>query len=290
MFTLRDLLFGVGLPALVAGVVFCIAWRPWPPGSPIVVRNWAAPVSLGAGFGAGFLGIVGWPGVPPVESNDWLLLFSVLLTIFGFLDSVTRPPSWVRWLHAVTDFALVVCLLLWPVIRNSWSPSEAIVQIFTLLVLLGFTWVLLELLAAAPGGSLALELSCVTSLAGLTLMLSASQKLGQIGGVLASALGGYTCVAWWAGSRLGREAIAGFVVLFDGLLICGHSFAQLTALNAVLLSAAPLAALVRRTPFAQRLAGWQQTLLGLFAVLVPAGTAAVLAAIEFARSVSAYEY
>src|SRR5438046_2869659 len=119
MFTLRDTLLGVLLPAAVAAIVLALAWRPWQRG-----RNaegqWGGPIAIGVGFAAAFWGILGRPPFPPVDSTDWLFALSLWLAALGLLDARLRLPRWARWSNVLIDASLATGLLLWPIARNAW--------------------------------------------------------------------------------------------------------------------------------------------------------------------------
>ncbi len=306
MFTLRDILLGVALPALISAaivVIGCVvAWsRARRAGDASAAEALAGngsmrddccgPLAVGVGFAAGFAALLGLPPVPPVDSTDWLFGLSILLTVSGIVDSWWRLPSWGRWINFLFDAALAVALLAWPIVRNSENPTYEIGILSAVVVALVVSWIGIERIAGTERGWPAVEVCCATGLVAITLMTSGSKKLGQVGGLLAAAIAPFAVVALVSRKNaLGRGTIPLVMLLVAGLLLCGKSFASLTTLNVALLWTGLVASQVRRLPPVNRLSEWKQCAIGLAAVLVFAGTAAALAAIEFARSMSDYGY
>jgi len=300
MFTAHDVLFGVLLPVVVPAVMlgWLITLRRSVAGAPselspsageLARGDWIGPAAIGAGFAAGFVGVLGVPPFPAVDSTDWFFALAILLAVSGIIESLWRLPVWCRWINFLADAAITIALLAWPLVRNSDNPMRVIGTLAALFVVLVICW---ERLAAPGRDWPALETCCATALVAMTLMMSGSKKLGQLAGMLAAALGPFVIACWCTRRiRVGSGTATVVMLLVFGLLLCGRYFANLTATNGVLLWCGLVAAGARdRIPGIERLRPWQQTVVGLVAVAVFSGTAAVIAAIEFARSMSEYGY
>jgi hypothetical protein len=87
---------------------------------------------------------------------------------------------------------------------------------------------------------------------------------------------------------LARGGIFTYVLLGAALLICGRFYASVTGLNGLLLVAAALLTAAGLAVPQRLLHGWTRHVSLVVCVLVPAGTAVILAAIEFAASVAEY--
>ncbi|HEV3138533.1 MAG TPA: hypothetical protein VGZ26_11530, partial [Pirellulales bacterium] len=75
----------------------------------------------------------------------------------------------------------------------------------------------------------------------LTLLASGSQRLGQMGGVLAATQLAEWIVNYALGpAAIGRGVIPMFGILLGGLLLSGNSYAELVLPDALVLLAAPL--------------------------------------------------
>ncbi|MBI3467177.1 MAG: hypothetical protein HY000_29545 [Planctomycetes bacterium] len=290
MLTARDIVFGVGLPAIIAGVVLVIAWRPWRSQPTQTGGEWGGPLALGVGFAVAYLTLLGRPPFPPIDSTDWLFFLALLLTVCGVVDSLWSISGWRRWVLGLANPTLSVSLLLWPLARNTWSQIEGVAWIAALAATVWLWWIALDTHAGRDAAvSPLLQLVAVSGVASLVLMLSASLKLAQLGGALTGAVGASFVLALVGKSRVSaRGTIQVFVVLFLGLVISGHFFASLTALNAVLLGAAPLLTWIDQIPTVQKLRAWQRGAVGTTAVILPCVAALAFATVNFVRSMPDY--
>src|SRR5262245_44010237 len=97
--TLGDLLAGVVLPAVVAGVLLIVGR--WLGGG-----AWTAALALGAGDLAGHLAIRGWRGWVPKESLDWIAASAAVGLAVGLAGLTRRGPGPLRvLLRAALAFA-----------------------------------------------------------------------------------------------------------------------------------------------------------------------------------------
>jgi hypothetical protein len=290
MLTARDLLFGVGLPAIIVAIVLVIAWRPWRSQRTPAGGEWGGPLALGAGFAAGYLALFGRPPFPPIDSTDWLFFLAVLLAVSGVIDGLWRLPGWLRCVVGLAVAALTVTSLLSPLVRNTWGPAEGAAWLAALAAIVWLVWSSLDALAGRDGNdSLVLQLVAVSGMASLVLMLSGSLKLAQLGGAQTAALGASLLVSLVSRSRgFARGAIPVFVVLSSGLMISGHFFASLTAANALLLGAAPLLCWIDQIPTVHNLRRWQRVVVRTIAVLIPCLAALAIAVVDFIRAMPDY--
>ena len=319
MITARDILWGVLLPAGVAaavvfvGALFGRLWRP---------RRALVPLGVGAGFSAGFAALMQRvPPAPPLDSVDWLFYAAVVVGAVGAIDSffwdvpaaryAAEPPD-ARVLEyardelaaprkslpsAIARFGVVLALsavLVWLLVRPllvfNWTGSSGPARIALVTLVTFLLWLALDALAARAGGrAMAVGLAIVAALSAVTVMLSGSQKLGQLGGLLTSALFA-AAVAGLFFPRLltARGIVLVYVMLHTSLALTAseHVYASLTTLNAILLLiAAPLGWIGLLVP-ARRSA--TRAAAQLAAMVVPAAAAAILAALAFARAAQDY--
>jgi hypothetical protein len=319
MITARDILWGVVLPAGVAaaavllGALFGRRWR---------LRRAMVPLGIGIGFSVGFAALVQRvPPAPPLDSVDWLFYAAVVVGALGAIDSFFwdvpaardgRAPPDARVLDYARDerraprkslpfalarFAVVLALsavLVWLLVRPllvfNWTGSSGYLRIALVALLMSLMWLALDALAARAGGrTMALGLAIVAALSALTVMLSGSQKLGQLGGLLTSALFAAAVLGLFFPSLLtARGMVLVYVMLHTSLALTAseHVYASLTTLNAILLLiAAPLGWICLLLP-ARRLA--LRAAAQVVAMVVPAAAAAILAALAFARAAQDY--
>ena len=289
----RDILIGIVLPMVFAAVCLVLVARPWGRGSRMhAALGWVLAVALG--YGAAHLGLEGVPG-EPLESQDWILLAllpgAVLIAILQVVPSVPRGIVWAA--RVLLGAGMPVVLLLsylrqvgepWAV----WTAVDAMMWLGGLGAVCSVVWVCLARLERHdPGRSLPLGIGCAAGAAGLTVLMSASQSIGQLGLALAAALLGATLGSIGlkrSDAAAGSTAIAPLVLM--AVVIVGHFYAELTAANALLLLLAPLGAWVGQVPQVRRRPTWQCGLVRVGAVAVPAVIAVVLAAITFRREIS----
>jgi hypothetical protein len=308
MFTLRDILFGLVLPAAVSAAVILagrlIAWmnrRRSSGGVPgglagasragSILSDCFEPLAIGLGVAAGFAGLLGVPPFPAVDSTDWCFALALVLAVSGFVDARWQLPEWGRLLSFLVGAALTILLLAWPVVRNAESPAYALASLAVIVLVVSISWVGVERVSGTARGWPAVETLIAFGLVAITLLMSGSKKIGQVGGMLASTIVPLVAVALFTRhNSLGRATTAPVMLLATGLLLCGKSFASLTTTSVVLLWAGIVAVPVSRLPVLSRLNVWKQLAIGVAAVLALAGSAAGLAAVEFVRSMFEYGY
>ncbi|MBI3837523.1 MAG: hypothetical protein HY288_06280 [Planctomycetia bacterium] len=283
MFLLRDLLAGVELPIVLTAGTLAVGWfalrhRHGARDS----RSWAGPLALGVGFAGGYWALFGLPAFPPLDAIEWLFLLTPGLVLLGLLDSLGRVPLQVRVVSIAASAPASMLLLSWPLLNgNNYDSRQAVLFATATMLLVGWIAAMDGLAARVSAAQLSAILFCAAAPAALVLLLSGSQRLGQIGGVLAATQFAGSLVNYALGpAALGRGVIVVFGVLFGGLLLSGYSYAELRPENALMLLAAPLMS------WLALLLAWQFRGLPLAAtqlalVLVVAGSAVAQAMIDF---------
>ena len=288
MLTLRDLLWGVALPAVAAAVMLVVAWQPWRREHRAGARPWAVPLALAIGFVLGAGSVLGWPAFPPLDSVEWLWFLALPWAAVGVAESLVAISGVRLWLERALLASVSAWLLLRPLVPYTWDGAKAAVWIT------GLAGAMLLACAAldrcdnrSQRITTAAGVLILAAASGLVLMLSGSQKLGQLAGALSGSLLGYlvfACVA--RGAALGRGGVLVFAVLWSGLLIAGHFYAGLTRLNALLLFSAPLLGCLSDVRPLKGLKRWQRAAAHLVLIGLPCGIAVALAALDFARSLA----
>jgi len=281
--------WGLVLPAAISAVVLYL----WSRG--FGTWQWAGAgwsLAVVPGFVAGYVATYGWPKIPPIESQEWVLV--VLVPVAAAISAVAawrgRGSSaiWAaRWLVAVC----AAPLLLQPYLKHQWSGMEALLWLAGIGVAVAGQWVSLAGLEArssaktegAPkGGWFEWVLAGTAGGTGVVILLSGSQTLGQLGLTLACVLaaGG---VAGWFGPcpevRVGRTDVP--VVVLIGLWMSGYFYAELAILHVILLMLAPHAAWVGDIPKIRRMPPWQGMAIRLLAVGGVVLAAVILAVVKF---------
>ena len=203
-----------------------------------------AAFALGAGYFAGHVSITGWTPFPPMDTTNWLPYFAISGAAIGSL-SVLLSPKLARIAVLGLFCAGTMRLLLAPKFRYGWSAEE------------GWLWVgglgcaalllALSLEVSAGRSSIATEpaliLTIVSAGTACCLMLSGSLLLGQFAAALSAATFG-SLLLTRRGQTVGASATSVFSLLLVALLVSGYFFAELPALSALLLVAAPVGSLI----------------------------------------------
>jgi hypothetical protein len=230
----------------------------------------------------------------PRVAQDWL---SWAVVAAAVVSVVGASRTW--RLPVVPVLALIVCAavparLLWQsvYVRSEWSRVEAVLWLGGLAAAMWIVWMLFHTSNAASDPRVRLVLLLVVTLCtAVVLAMSGVLVYGLFAGATAAALVG-TC-AWPVVRRDSAADLSGglaggggvLTVLVVGLILLGYFFAELTAINAVLLGLA-LTAVGWKMP--TRLEARPKTALAVRMVtcLVPAAVAVTLAARAFAAAMA----
>ena len=151
---------------------------------------------------------------------------------------------WVVAAVRLVFVGLFLALMVRSMVQYHWTPTESVLWIAGLLVLLLLVWAAQSRLQEATP-PVAMRTAWCLSFAGsaIALALSHSALLGQLASVMAAAVAG----ALVAGARPRDSRAAGVVVLvtvYAGLLMSGVFYADLELFRALALAVVPLGAVV----------------------------------------------
>ncbi len=233
----ETILYAIALPAVLAGVVWGVAWRVWNRESaPLFGGTWAGAVAVAGAMIAGYIGVSGWSGYPPKVAEGWLPFIAIVAVFAGALEGVLpKFLRWGPWLTIVIWFAFILTERS----RPTWTGTS----IFLVLTTLAFDGCVQATEAVAqrhPGAALPLALWVWT--AGLAGALGATGSItyGQLGGTLAAAMGAGVVAAWLKpGFSFSRGAVATVMILGGSLLLCGYFYSELPLSSALILAGAP---------------------------------------------------
>jgi hypothetical protein len=275
VFYAQDYVWGLLVPALIGLLI------PWLAGPR---RMWTTPLALGGAFLAFYIGRLAWPTFHPIDSLEWLWLIALIATLVGIALSLWRVPVWAAGMVVLAAAVLMLWLLLRPLVPRTLSSSQAFGWFGGIAVAITLVWVILEWGAhRARGASFSLVLFLIAAGGGICLMLSSSQKLGQMPGAMAVALAAMSIVAWRQRQHgFSGGGMAVFVLLLAGPLVYGYFFADLKSITAMLIALSPLAMLLADLPYLKLRPAWRVAL-RLALVLIPIAIAVSLAAVEFVR-------
>jgi hypothetical protein len=274
MLSLADFLAGVLLPAALAPGLLLAAWRiARRRMSARDSRSWGGPLAVAGGFIAGYWALLGRPELPPLDALDWLFYLAPPLAVAGTADARLGLRFGARAVLIAASVATTFLLVGWPLLGG-----EASARILVAGALATASIVALDALAVRSSAArLSAILLAAAAPAAVVVLLSGSQRLGQIGGLLVGCGAGLLAANLVLGSAaIGRGTTLVFGTLLAGVLVCSHLYAELTSGNALLLAAAPnMAWLAYLVP---KRAGW------LGATLVQLGAVLGVTAIAVARA------
>ena len=286
MFTHRDILLGLMLPAAITVAALLVArflFRE---------KAWPEPLVIGAAFAAGYYALVR-PPWPPIDPVDWLCYLAPGLAILGALDDVTsgtttsRAPFLVRLFLVGAVAGALTWLLGRPLLESKWESNGAIWMIGIALVMT-VVWAMLDLLTArVHDASLACALFIVVASTAATATMSAGQLIGQIAGALAAAIAalvGFNVL--FRGVPLSRGGAIVVTLLWVSLLVCAsvHAYAEMPVTHSLLLLTAPMLAWGGELPPLRNRGALARGVARVLAVSIPCVIALMLAGIELRRA------
>jgi hypothetical protein len=271
-------LFGILLPALIAGIMWGVAWQFWLR-EPVASSGWrmAHALALPAAFVSAHVALWGWPGWQPRLAEGWLCALAVGGALLAWVQNQLRasPAKVILW---VALDALALRLFV-QARASSFSPIENFGWLGQGTFLIVLVHISLETLSARrPGVSLPLALWVWAAGSAAALAATGSLKYGQLAGILAAILGA-ACVAAWIQPRftLAEGVLNGLVPCLMGTLICGTLYSDLPLSSAIVLAAAPLALWLIEVPALRGRSGVAGAALRVGAVALPVAVALVLA-------------
>ena len=291
MLLIKQLFFGILLPALVGGGIFVIA-RSLSPKAYATARyereqdgfaSWLIAAALGVGYIIGYLGLEGLPVFPPVQGIHWLCYLAILgLIVARFWHRAVWGP-----IAQIAISIIIPRLLLTSKFKHTWGPIEGIIWWVCLAVVIFIIWHLVEqsfsaLPSGASGPFVYFGLSGGTA---LILALSGSLRLAQHSGILVALF----AASWILTLGLQRDrkrfvfprgASSVVTLLLIGIWMNGYFFAEVPAASAILLVISLLLAQVGRTKAVQGLGGWRSTLVQIAAAALPVVIAIGIAVIR----------
>jgi len=166
-FTGTQIVGGLVVPALLVAVIALLLWKLHP------TARCVLGLAAAAGFGIAFWNLETKPGWPPSANVLYLLFyFGMAAGVLSFVDSLFRPPIWVRTVVLIIFWRLAVRMLLAPQIPRSISPNDAEmwIDVSTLVTLLW--WFAFESLAQTePAMTAPLILGGISAAAAIVMAL-----------------------------------------------------------------------------------------------------------------------
>lgn len=285
-------LFGILLPALVAGITWGAIWKIWNrSAAPISGGTWSGSLAVGLAFIAGYIGTEGWPGFPPHTAIGWLLFIAIAAMLAGLVEiarfqfpgarATSAPPKLqpicvITWLP-VAIFALVV---LTETPRKNWIGGMLYIWCGALTLALWLIPQAIDLLARRwPGASIPLSLWVWTAGIAASLAVTGSIQYGHLAGILAAVMGAGLVAAWIKPTIIfAGGAVAALITLGLGFLLCGYFYSDLPANSALILAASPLILWLGSASFVSNRKPWLAVVMRATFIALPVALALVFAA------------
>jgi hypothetical protein len=272
---LGQLLYGVLIPALVAGTVLVLARAlPWQGSG---ARAGGGALACGAAFAAGHIGMLGPPSWPPAGAMATLLWVALGAAVLGGLEGFLPPPER-RVLRLLASAALPFVLLPGPL--ASWSLMEGAANAAALTAVTVALWSHLGAISARQAAAPFFLLACAVSAATSAVALSSGSALiAQLAGVLAAALGAaFALGCLRPRARADRGAAAVTAVVLAGLWTGAFHLGEAPLASIALLAGASLTGWLLELRPLKDAAPWKAAIIGLAAALPLLGLAVALAA------------
>lgn len=190
MLTLKQLFFGLFLPAVVSGAIFVFARSLSSKQNTMVSEasedgssDWLIAVALSIGYIIGYLGLEGLPSFPPRFGVQWLCYLAVIgLIVGGFWRFSFRG----RLVAQVALAIVIPRLLLTPTFKHTWGQFEGIVWWVGLAAAIFIFWSLVQqsFTSLISGASVPFVYFGLSGGTALILAFSGALRLAQHGGIL----------------------------------------------------------------------------------------------------------
>ncbi len=274
-FIFQLVVLGLGLPLLVVALILAVGWRMWKPSverhSDPTIASWA----LALGLSVSVVAIQGWPPVPAVVTNDWLLWIVLAAGLIGGITGWWQRRAFISTPLRMVAVGVVVYLTAGPLIQG----ADAIWWVGGLMLAIALVWLLIDFQSRGlPEPLSVFSLATAAGFGGMAVLLGGTAKLGQIGGVLGLAMGLLFLALALFPAKKATGAPATFHALVTScLLLNGVWYAVYVPLwAAALVFVSPLAASVYFLPGIKHLPWWLRWGVAMLAVLILAGIGAAV--------------
>ena len=282
MLTLKQLFFGLFLPAVVSGGFLIFARTLSSQQDTLQAEkretgfsNWLIAIAIGVGYIVGYLGLEGLPSFPPRLGVHWLCYLAIIGLIVG---GFWHFSLWGRLIAQVALAVILPRLLLAPTFKHTWGQFEGIIWWVCLAAVIFLFWHLVQqsfttLISDASVPFVYFGLAGGTA---LILAFSGALRLAQHSGVLVALF----AVSWILTLVLQRRSDSNWrvfppsassvvVLLLAGIWMNGYFFEEVPTASAVLLLISLLFVHVGRIEAIQRLGVRRSALIQIAAIALP---------------------
>ena len=280
MLFLRDLLFGLLLPAIVGGGIFIFANilaakrdRDQTEERNGLFSGWLIAVALSVGYIVGYIGLEGFPPFPAREGVHWLCYLALIGLILGTFWGL---PLWGRLIAQVAVSIVIPRLLLGSMFKYNWGQVEGIIWWVCLAVTIFIFWqIVQESLAVLSSGAWSpfvyFGLSGGTA---LILAVSGSLRLAQHTGILIALFAAIWVITLFLqpddkGPVFPMGASAVIALALAGIWMNGYFYEEVPVASAVLLLLSLFLAPVGRIAAVQKLGARRSAFVQVAVIALP---------------------
>ena len=281
MLVLKQLFFGLLLPAVVSGGILIFARSlsskkdavnadKWP-------LNWIVAVALSAGYLVGYFGLEGFSVLPfpPRQGIHWLCCLAIIgLIVAGFWHF----SRWGRLVAQVVLAVVIPRLLLNSAFKYTWGQLEGVIWWVCIAVAIFIFWNLVQqsftlLPRGASGSFVYFGLSGGTA---LVLALSGSLRLAQHSGILVALFAASWVITLvlqrrsknnWRVLPPGASPVV--ALLLAGIWMNGYFYEEVPAVSAILLVLSLFLAPIGRIAAIQNLGARRSALVQIAVIALP---------------------
>ncbi len=228
---MSDALFSVGfnvalhvvlLPALVAGSIMTLAWRPWRDET-WLNDYWGGSIGIGAAYLVGHWGLGGQPENMPYLGAGII----VIGLVQPLLARISSGFDWEKLIISLAaSQALVYAVITFKFSDSHWAGLEAVLWMDVLgLLIVAADWTLDHVARRHSGATIPLAM-CVISIAGSAVLVLISVASGsELVGVITVVASVALVLSWWDPSiTLAKGGTTVFTLLFASLVLYGFFF------------------------------------------------------------------
>lgn len=280
MLTIKQLFFGLLLPAIVGGGILLFARslssKQDTSGSEkgdSGFSGWLIAAALGVGYIVGYLGLEWLPAFPPKLGVHWLFYLAIIgLIVAGFWHFAL----WGRLIAQVALVLIIPRLLLTSTFKYTWGQTEGIIWWVCIAAAIFIFWYLVQqsfiaLPSGASGPFVYFGLSGGTA---LVLALLGSLRLAQHAGILVALFAANWIIALvlHRNNKLfvfSPSTSAVITLLLTGIWMNGYFFAEVPVVIVALLAISLLLAPIGRMEAIQKLGARRSTIAQIAVIALP---------------------
>jgi len=243
-----------------------------------VRREMAIPIATGIGYLGAHQAIMGFPQFPPLESTQWIFIFTILALGIGIYAASTGRRAGSIPMGAIS--LALPALMAIPLFKYTWSPNKGAGIVLSLAIFIFILWWLMERVLEEGALPYMATLLIMNSAGGIALILSGSIILGQMAGAFSAALLPPGILLLTDRDRIflhGLPPIA--VTVMGGLWVGGYLFSDLSLWSILLLGFAIFAPMICKIRYLKGETPWKKAIISGLMATIPSALALGMASL-----------